>query len=53
MMSEMSEMTEEDVKKAKRALISEGSKKGFEGERLDAYVFGRLRKMGWKPKREK
>lgn len=48
----MGDMSEADVKKAKQAIMAEGIEKGFDGDRLDAYVFGRLRKMGWKPKRE-
>jgi hypothetical protein len=28
-------------------------KKGWSKEREDAYVYGTLRKTGWKPKREK
>ena len=37
----------------KRKLIKQGRKKGFKGKRLDRYVFGALRKTGWKPSREK
>jgi len=40
-------------KKAERALKREATKKELSGERKDAYVYGTLRKMGWKPKREK
>lgn len=40
-------------KKAEAALRREGRKKGFTGKRLDKYVYGALRNMGWKPKREK
>lgn len=29
------------------------AKKGFKGERKDAYVYGTLRKTGWKPKATK
>ena len=36
-----------------RKLRAEGLRKGLTGERLDAYVFGALRKMGWKPKKER
>lgn len=28
-------------------------KKGLSGERSDAYVYGTMRKTGWKPEREK
>lgn len=34
-------------------LRKEGKKKGFSGERLSAYIFGTLRRTGWKPNREK
>ena len=30
-----------------------GRKKGFIGKRLDRYVYGTMRKLGWKPSREK
>jgi len=36
-----------------RKLKKEASKKGFTGEKKDAYVYGTLRKTGWKPDREK
>lgn len=49
----MPKLSEADVMKAKRALRFEGRSKGFSGKRLDTYVFGGLRKIGWKPKREK
>ena len=35
-----------------RELKSKGWKKGFKGKRLNAYVYGTLRKTGWKPSRE-
>lgn len=38
---------------AERALRAQADKKGLTGERRDAYVYGSLRKMGWKPKRER
>jgi hypothetical protein len=34
-------------------LKKEASKKGLSGERKDAYVYGSMRKIGWKPEREK
>jgi hypothetical protein len=34
-----------------RKLREEGRKKGLTGKRLDAYVYGTLRKQGWKPKK--
>lgn len=40
-------------KKAKEALKKEASKKGLTGKRRNKYIYGALRKMGWKPKREK
>lgn len=40
-------------KKLERKLKREASKKGLKGSRKDAYVYGALRKTGWKPKREK
>lgn len=40
-------------KKLERALKREAKKKGLSGEREDAYVYGTLRKTGWKPKRER
>ena len=38
-------------KKIEFKLKREASKKGLKGERKDAYVYGTLRKTGWKPKR--
>ena len=40
-------------KKLENELKREGRKKGYKGKRLDAFVYGTLRKTGWKPKREK
>ena len=40
-------------KKLERKLKQEACEKGFKGERADAYVYGTLRKTGWKPNREK
>ena len=34
-------------------LIKEAKKKHLNGERFRAYVYGTLRKIGWKPKRER
>ncbi len=36
-----------------RALKAEAKKKGFSKERTGAYVYGTMRKTGWKPSREK
>lgn len=40
-------------KKMERELKAEAKKKGLKGARADAYVYGTLRKTGWKPSREK
>lgn len=40
-------------KKLERQLKQQAAKKGLKGERADKYVYGTLRKSGWKPKREK
>jgi hypothetical protein len=40
-------------KKLEKQLIKEAKKKGLKGERLDAYVYGTLRKTGWTPKKKK
>ncbi len=40
-------------KKMERKLKAMVKKKGFGKERSDAYVYGAMRKMGWKPGREK
>jgi hypothetical protein len=32
-----------------KALKREALKKGFKGKRFDEYVYGTLRKLGWKP----
>lgn len=34
-------------------LKKQAKNKGLKGERADAFVYGTLRKTGWKPKREK
>jgi hypothetical protein len=39
--------------KLERALKHQATKKGLKGEHKDAYVYGTLRKTGWKPSREK
>lgn len=38
-------------KKLERKLKAQAKKKGFGPKRTGAYVYGTLRKMGWKPKR--
>jgi len=40
-------------KKLERALKKSAKRKGLKGKRADAYVYGSLRKTGWKPKKEK
>jgi hypothetical protein len=40
-------------KKLEKALKAQAKKKGFKGDKADAYVYGTMRKTGWKPKREK
>jgi len=40
-------------KKLERELVKEAIKKRLTGEKKDAYVYGALRKTGWKPNREK
>lgn len=38
-------------KKLELSLKKQASKKGLTGARADAYVYGTMRKTGWKPKR--
>ena len=40
-------------KKMEMALKKEAKKKGLSKERVGAYVYGTMRKMGWKPKTKK
>ena len=40
-------------KKVEKALKKSARKLKLKGEKKDAYVYGGLRKTGWKPKREK
>jgi len=40
-------------KKTEKALKREARDKGLKGEKADAYVYGTLRKTGWKPKKAK
>jgi hypothetical protein len=40
-------------KKMEKELKSEARKKGLKGERADAYVYGTMRKTGWKPSKKK
>jgi len=39
--------------KLKKKLKAKANKKGFKGKKADAYVYGTMRKTGWKPKKEK
>lgn len=39
--------------KLERKLKSEARKKGLKGKRAGAYVYGTLRKTGWKPSTQK
>jgi hypothetical protein len=39
--------------KLERELKSQASAKGLTGKRKNAYVYGIMRKTGWKPKRER
>jgi len=39
--------------KEERKLKRAARKKGLKGKRANAYVYGTLRKEGWKPSREK
>ena len=40
-------------KAMEKKLRAEARKKGYTGERADRYVFGTLRKTGWKPSKGK
>lgn len=39
-------------KKLERKLKAEAKRKGFGKRRTGAYVYGTLRKLGWKPKKK-
>lgn len=39
-------------KEMEKKLRAKGRKKGLSGKRLDAYVYGTMRKTGWKPKKK-
>lgn len=39
-------------KKMEEALKKEAAKKGFTGERANKYIYGTMRKTGWKPGQE-
>ena len=40
-------------KKMERALKKSAKKKGLKGKRAKAYIYGTMRKAGWRPKRER
>lgn len=40
-------------KKLEQQLKKQASAQGLKGKQADAYVYGGLRKTGWKPKQEK
>ena len=40
-------------KKMEKSLKKQAKKKGLTGKRRAAYIYGTMRKTGWKPKREK
>lgn len=40
-------------KKMEKALQKKAKKKGLKGKRKNAYIYGTMRKAGWKPKRER
>lgn len=40
-------------KKLEKQLKAEGKKKGLNGDKLNAYVYGTLKKTGWIPKKRK
>lgn len=40
-------------KEMERKLKSQAKKKGMKGKRAAAFVYGTMRKTGWKPSREK
>jgi len=39
-------------KELEKKLQQEARKKGLTGERADAYVYGTMRKTGWKPEQK-
>ncbi len=39
-------------KALEKKLKAQAKKKGYKGKRADAYVYGTLRKTGWKPKKK-
>lgn len=49
----MDQRTYNMPKELEQKLKTEAQKKGFSGKRADKYIYGTLRKTGWKPNREK
>ena len=39
--------------KLEQALKREAAKRGYSGKRADRYVYGTMRKTGWKPGKDK
>lgn len=39
-------------KKIEKELLKEAHKKHLKGKAKDAYVYGTMRKLGWKPKKK-
>jgi len=39
-------------KKLEKELKRQAIKKGLSGKRVDAYIYGTLRKTGWRPKKK-
>ena len=46
-------ISERDLKWWEKKLKAKANKKGFKGNKADAYIYGTMRKTGWKPKKEK
>ena len=40
-------------KKMEKELKKSARKKGLKGEKADAYIYGTMRKTGWKPKKKR
>lgn len=40
-------------KELEKKLKAEAKEKGLKGKKADAYVYGTMRKTGWRPEREK
>jgi hypothetical protein len=53
LMFHMKRMEAAMPKAMEKALKRQATEKGLKGEHKDAYVYGTMRKTGWKPEREK